>query len=355
RARLVARAHGYLLDVASETIDLYQFRRLCRQAGALAESGDPEHASSLLRDADELWHGQALAGLAGDYMVRMRGSLEEERRTAILQRIELELAAGRHTGHVGELGELLAQYPLDEAVTAAQMKALYRSGRPSDALDLYRDTRIRLIDELGTEPGLMLSELHQRILRGDPRLALTLADQGLGQSSQPDTLPPDIGDFVGRKAEIKQLTSEHDSTPRVAVIKGMPGVGKTALAVHAARSAGEAYPDGTLYLCFHSQDPAHPPLDAAGALHRLLQMLAIPADRIPAETGKRAALWHAQLARRRAVVVLDDVAEADQIRAILPRESECLILITSRRGLSTLNDTRMLTLGVLSARDAITL
>src|SRR6185437_14653888 len=234
RARLVARAHGYLLDVDSETIDLYQFRRLCRQAGALAESGDPEHASSLLRDADELWHGQALAGLAGDYMVRMRGSLEDERRAAILQRIEMELAAGRHAGHVGELGELLAQYPLDEAVTAAQMKALYRSGRPSDALDLYRDTRIRLIDELGTEPGLMLSELHQRILRGDPRLALTLADQGLGQSSQPDTLPPDIGDFVGRKPEIKQLASEHDSTPRVAVIKGMPGVGKTALAVHAA-------------------------------------------------------------------------------------------------------------------------
>jgi tetratricopeptide (TPR) repeat protein len=84
-------------------------------------------------------------------------------------------------------------------------------------------------------------------------------------------------------------------------------------------------------------------------------MLAIPADRIPAETGKRAALWHAQLSRRRAVVVLDDVAEADQIQAILPRTSDCLTLITSRRGLSTLNGTSMLTLGVLPASDAITL
>lgn len=355
RSRLVARAHGYLLDVDPESIDLYQFRRLCRQAGALAESGDPEHAASLLRDADELWHGQALAGLAGDYVLRMRGSLEEERRAAILQRIELELATGRHAGHVGELGELLAQYPLDEAVTAAQMKALYRSGRPSDALDLYRDTRVHLIEELGTEPGLMLSELHQRILRGDPQLSLTLAGKGLGHASQPDTLPPGIDDFVGREAEIRLLTSEQHSTPRVAVIKGMPGVGKTALAVQAARSAGEAYPDGTLYLCFHSHDPAHPPLDAAGALRRLLQMLAIPADGIPAEIGKRAALWQAQLARRRAVVVLDDVAEADQIQAIVPRASECLVLITSRRRLSALNDTSMLTLSVLPARDAITL
>ncbi len=355
RACLVARAQGYLLNVDPETIDLYQFRRLCRQAAALAESGDPEHGASLLRDADKLWHGQALAGLVCDYAVRMRGSLEEERRAAILQRIDLEFAAGLHAGHVGELGELLAQHPLDEAVIAAQMKALYQSGRPSDALGLYRDTRTRLIGELGTEPGSMLSELHQRILRRDPRLAVTLADQGLGSASQPDTLPPNAGDFVGREAEIRLLTSEHDKIRRVAVIKGMPGVGKTALAVQVARSAREAYPDGTLYLCFHSHDPAHPPLDASGALHRLLQMLAIPADRIPAETGKRAALWHAQLARRRAVVVLDDVAGADQIQAIVPRASECLILITSRRGLSALNDTSMLTLEVLPARDAITL
>jgi DNA-binding SARP family transcriptional activator len=355
RACLVARAHGYLLDVDPEAIDLHQFRRLCRQAGALAESGDPEHAASLLRDADELWHGQALAGLAGDFAVRMRGSLEEERRAALLQRIELELAVGRHEGQVGELGELLAQYPLDEAVVAAQMKALYLSGRSSDALALYRDTRIRLIDELGTEPGLMLSELHQRILRRDPQLAVTLADQGQGRASQPDTLPPDVGDFVGRDAEIRVLTSEHERTSRIAVIKGMPGVGKTALAVQAARSARYAYPDGLLYLCFHSHDPAHPTLDEAGALDRLLQMLAIPAGRIPAETGKRAALWHAQLARRRVVVVLDDVARVGQIQAIVPRASECLVLITSRRGLSALGGASMMTLDVLPARDAITL
>jgi DNA-binding SARP family transcriptional activator len=355
RGCLVARAHGYFFDVDPEAIDLHRFRRLCRQAGALAESGDLEHAASLLRDADALWRGQALAGLPGDFAVRMRRSLEEERRAALLQRIELELALGRNEGQVGELGELLAQYPLDEAVVAAQMKALYQSGRPADALALYRDTRIRLIDELGTEPGSMLSEVHQRVLRRDPQLAVTLADQGLGHASQPDTLPPDIGDFIGREAEIRLLTSGLEGTSRVAVIRGMPGVGKTALAIQTARSVRESYPNGLIYLCFHSHDPAHPPLDEAGALHRLLQMLAIPAGRIPAGMGQRVALWHAQLARRRAVVVLDDVARADQIRAIVPGVSECLILITSRRGLSVLSDACMVTLDVLPAPDAITL
>ncbi len=355
RACLVARAHGYLLDIDPEAIDLHRFRRLCRQAAALAESGDPEHAAVLLRDADELWHGPALAGITGDFAERMRSSLEKERRAAMLQRIELELTAGPPAGQLGELGELLALYPLDEAVIAAQMKALYQSGRASDALGLYRDTRIRLIAELGTEPGLMLSQLHQRILRRDPRLAVALTGPSPGRASPPYTLPPDIGDFVGRQAEIRLLTSEDAKVTRVAVISGMPGVGKTALAVQAARSAGRAYPDGAVYLCFHSHDPAHPPLDEAGALHRLLQMLAIPAERIPAETGKRAALWHAELGRIRAVVVLDDVAEADQIQAIVPRAGGCLVLITSRRSLPFLNDTSVLTLDVLPARDAITL
>jgi DNA-binding SARP family transcriptional activator/tetratricopeptide (TPR) repeat protein len=354
RGCLVARAQGYFFDVDPEAIDLHRFRRLCRQAGALAESGDLEHAASLLREADALWHGQALAGLPGDFAMRMRRSLEEERRAALLQRIELELAVGRNEGQVGELGELLAEYPLDEGVVAAQMKALYQCGRPADALALYRDTRIRLIDELGTEPGSMLSEVHQRILRRDPQLA-ALADRGLGQASQPDTLPPDIDNFVGREAEIRLLTSGLNGTSRVAVIRGMPGVGKTALAIQTARSVREAYPNGLIYLCFHSHDPAHSPLDEAGALHRLLQMLAIPAGRIPAGMGKRAALWHAQLARRRAVVVLDDVANADQIRAIVPGASECLILITSRRGLSALGNACMVTLDVLPPPDAITL
>ena len=139
--RLTGRDSGYELDVDPDTIDLHQFRRLRRQADALAADGDCDEAAALLREADRLWRGQAFAGIRGDWVARMRDSLEEERRAAILKRIECELELGRHADLVGELRHLLAQYPLDEAFIAYQMTALYGSGRPGEALSLYRDIR----------------------------------------------------------------------------------------------------------------------------------------------------------------------------------------------------------------------
>jgi DNA-binding SARP family transcriptional activator len=353
--RLAGRARGYVLDVDPEAVDLNQFRRLRRQADALTASGDYDHAALLLREADGLWGGQALAGIGGDWVARMRDSLEEERRAAIGKRIECELELGRHADLVGELGHLLAQYPLDETFIAHQMAALYGSGRPAEALSLYRDTRTRLIDEQGTEPGQMLFELHQRILRRDPQLAVTTAGRRPDRVSRTETLPPETGEFVGRSKELGLLTREHSDSPSVSVIEGLPGVGKTALAMHAARLASTQYPDGTFYLNFHSHDPASPSLDAGEALHRLLRMLTVPSAQIPDALGERAALWRAQLSRRHAVVILDDAAQYDQIRPLLPVAGQCLILITTRRGLPDLEGARALTLDALPVDDAITL
>ncbi len=355
RVRLVARARGYVLDVDPEAVDLHQFRRLRRQANALTASGDYDHASWVLREADGLWRGQALAGIPGDWVARMRDSLEEERRAAILERVECELELGRHGDLVGELHHLLAQYPLDETFIAHQMTALYWNGRPGDALNLYRETRSRLIVEQGTEPGPTLSELHQLILRRDPQLAVRLAGQHLGRVSRPDTLPPETVEFVGRSEEVRLLTGEHGDTPRISVIEGMPGVGKTALAVHAARVVSGQYPDGVFYLSLRTHNPETPSLDPAEALHRLLRMLTVPANQIPDAIGERAALWRAQLSRRRTVVILDDAARHDQIRPLLPVAGRCLILITTRRRLPDLQGARTLTLDVLSNDDAITL
>jgi DNA-binding SARP family transcriptional activator len=353
--RLAGRARGYVLDVDPGAVDVHQFRRLRRQADALIASGDYDHAALLLREADGLWRGQALAGIRGDWVARMRDSLEEERRAAILERVECELELGRHADLVGELRHLLAQYPLDETFIAHQMSALYWSGRPGDALSLYRETRSSLIDEQGTEPGPMLSELHQRILRRDPELAVRLAGHRHGRMSRPDTLPPETVEFVGRSEELALLTGERGNTPRVSVIEGMPGVGKTALAVHAARSVSGQYPDGMLYLNFHTHDPGRPSLEPAEALHRLLRMLNVPATQIPDAIGERAALWRAQLGRRRAVVILDDAGRHDQIRPLLPVTGQCLILITTRRRLPELEGARTLSLDVLSIDDAIAL
>src|SRR6266545_6782492 len=318
--RLAGRARGYVLDVDPEAIDLYQFRRLRRQADALTASGDFDHAALLLREADGLWRGQALAGIRGDWVARMRDSLEEERRAAILERVECELELGRHADLVGELRHLLAQYPLDETFIAHQMAALYWSGRPGDALSLYRETRSRLIDEQGTEPGTMLSELHQRILRRDPQLAVRLAGRRLGRGSRPDMLPPETAEFVGRSEELGLFTGERGEAPRVTVIEGMPGVGKTALAVHAARTVSGQYPDGTLYLNFHTHDPGQPSLDAPEALHRLLRMMAVPATQIPETIGERAAVWRHQRSKPGSALCLRPVLSCAGTRppAVLP-------------------------------------
>jgi len=353
--RLAGRANGYVLDVDPEAVDLHQFRRLRRQAGALAESGDHDHAARLLREADALWHGPALAGIRGDWVERMRDSLEEERRAVILERVECELELGRHADLISELRGLVAQYPLDETFIAHQMTALYRSGRQGDALSVYRETHSLLAEEQGTEPGPELDELHQRILRRDPELSARPASRRPGSVPQPDTLPPEIAGFVGRGSELAQLTREHGGKPQVSVIEGMPGVGKTALAVHAARAVAPRYPDGTFYLNFHTNDPGSPSLDSAEALHRLLQMLSVPAAQIPDAIGKRAALWRAELSRRRALVVLDDAATGDQIRPLLPEVGGCRILITARCVLSGLEGAHVVTLDALPTDDAVTL
>jgi tetratricopeptide (TPR) repeat protein/DNA-binding SARP family transcriptional activator len=353
--QLVGRAQGYMLEVNPEAVDVHQFRRLRRQADALAASGEYEQAAGLLREADGLWRGQALAGIGGDWVGRMRGALEEERRAAILERVGYELELGRHADLVSELQCLLVQYPLDETLVARQMTALCRSGRPADALSLYRQTRSLLIEEQGTEPGAMLSELHQRILDRASGLALSSSGRRSARVASPDTLPPETAEFVGRDEELGLLTGEHGRISGIAIIEGMPGVGKTALAVRAARRVSGQYPDGTLYLNLHSHDPGSPSLDPAEALHRLLQMLSVPAAQIPETIGERTALWRAHLSRRRAVVILDDAAGHDQIGPLLPVTSQCLILITTRRRLPDFGGARSLTLDVLSVDEAITL
>jgi DNA-binding SARP family transcriptional activator/Tfp pilus assembly protein PilF len=351
--RLLGRAQGYTLEVDPETIDVYQFRRLRRQADTLAASGDYEPAATMLREADGLWRGQALAGVPGDWAARMRDALEEERRAALVERIGCELELGQHTDLVGELSQLLVQYPADETLVGHQMTALCRSGRPADALALYRETRRRLIEEQGAEPGPALSDLHQRILGRDPELTVRPSGRRPAQAAPPDTLPPATAEFVGRDRELAALTG--GGHPGVTIIKGMPGVGKTTLAVRAARLAADQYPDGTIYLNLHSHDPGRPPLDPAEALYQLLQMLAVPTAQIPETIGERTSLWRSQLGRRRAVVILDDAAGHDQISPLLPSASRCLILVTTRRRLPAPDRARSLTLDVLPADEAVAL
>jgi DNA-binding SARP family transcriptional activator len=165
---ILFRSPGYVLQAAPEQIDSCRFERLVQQAEARASSGDWSAASSGLRAALELWRGAALSDFAYEKFAQAEiARLDELRLKAIEDRIDAELALGRHAALVPELEALVADRPLREKLRGQLMLALYRSGRQSDALAVYRDARTTLNAQLGVEPTPALSELERAILRQD--------------------------------------------------------------------------------------------------------------------------------------------------------------------------------------------
>jgi DNA-binding SARP family transcriptional activator/tetratricopeptide (TPR) repeat protein len=321
------RAGGYELPVDPQAVDLHRFRSLKRQAESVAESGDPGHAAALLREADELWRGPACMGLTGEWASALGRALDDERHEAVKLRIGIELDQGRQASILGELRELSERDPFDEEVARALMIALYRLGRPKGAIQVGRDISERCA-EAGMQPSARLRDIQTRILRGDPGLGVTPAYRSSGQVGQPNTLIPDNQDFVGRTEETKLLTAGcQANTPLLEVIEGAGGVGKTALALRVAHRVTARYPDAQLFLAF----PGSGPRSVAEALDRLLRMLGVPAARIPAETGERVRLWRAEMAHRRAVIVLDDVPGPEQVTPLALTTGDSLTIVTSRQ------------------------
>jgi len=352
---------GYRLRVDDEAVDLFRLRQLRVRARAVADRGDDETALALQRVAARMCRTEPLVDLPGDWAARTRRVLADELLAATLERVEIELRLGHHADLIDELSNLVARYPFNEELTEQLMVALFRCGRQTEALQVYRDARDRLVDELGTEAGLGLRKLHQRILNGD--LALLYAPRPcLETVQQPNTLPRDIPAFTGRREEIEQLqhvlmrsqAQERGSAVNAIAIDGMPGVGKTALAIHVAHSIAGRYPDGQLYLSLHAHDQRDP-VDPATALEILLRGLGIPVGRIPSRLDDRARLWRAQLANSQTLIVLDDATEGEQVRPLLPRAPGCLVIITSRLRLTGLDDVYVQSLDVLPAEQAAAL
>jgi DNA-binding beta-propeller fold protein YncE len=170
---LVSRAPGYMLQIRSDQIDAERFEQLTREARRWLAEGDAERAAERLRAALALWRGAALADLAYEPFARADvDRLEELRLAALEDRVDADLTLGRHDALVGELRELVEQHPLRERLRAQLMAALYRCGRQAEALAVYREGRRALLDGLGIEPGPVLRELEQAILRQDPALGV---------------------------------------------------------------------------------------------------------------------------------------------------------------------------------------
>jgi DNA-binding SARP family transcriptional activator/tetratricopeptide (TPR) repeat protein len=168
RDLIVSRPPGYELRIEHDQLDLARFQRLVTES----RDAEPAERSAKLREALGLWRGEALADLADEPFAQTEILILEELRTSALEeRIDADLAIGRHGELVGELEALVTQNPLRERLRGQLMLALYRSGRQADALGAFHDARGVLRDELGLEPGAELQRLERAILQHDPTVA----------------------------------------------------------------------------------------------------------------------------------------------------------------------------------------
>ncbi|WP_255948287.1 AfsR/SARP family transcriptional regulator [Streptomyces odontomachi] len=316
---------GYQMNVDRLACDHIQFDQLA-QAGATAlAEGHCADASSVLRRALALWRGPALDDATARLIAIEGPRLTEARMTALEARIEADLALGRHRQLTAELTGLVAEHPLRERLRVQLMTALYRCDRQADAVATYHEGRRLLADELGVDPGPELTETYQRLLTG----ALALPRPGAWAGVIPAMLPRDLAHFVGREAELASIDAGlRLKSPDPIVITGMPGIGKTALAVRAAHAHAAAFPDGHLFAELHT--PADQPRRLDEVLGGFLVALGIPQQMLPSGLDLRVQLYRSLLATRRMLVVLDDVETPEQVLPFLPTGDSSALIITSQ-------------------------
>ncbi|MEU5998905.1 tetratricopeptide repeat protein [Streptomyces sp. NPDC047197] len=173
-----------------------------------------------------------------------------------------------------------------------------------------------------------------------------------GRPKPRNDLPRDVPDFTGREAELAAVLAAVESH-RVVAVDGMAGVGKTCLAMHAAHRLAADYPDAQLYVDLHGFTEGREPLDPDSALRMLLGALDVPSEKVPREGVEQlAACWRSELASRRVVVVIDNAADADQVRPLLPGAGPSVALVTSRNRLLGLDEVPPVSLDVLSPQES---
>ncbi|MFE6309000.1 BTAD domain-containing putative transcriptional regulator [Nocardiopsis sp. NPDC057823] len=332
RGLVARRPPGYVLEVAADGVDAGRFSALVERARATA---DPRARAALLSEALDLWRGPAFAdlpdtGSADAAAVRW----EELRLTAVEDLARARLEAGEHAPVAEGLAERVREHPLRERLRALHMLALYRSGRPAEALSSYADLRERLAEELGADPGPEVAELHLRILDQDPGLAGPAAAHPPGRGGD---LPVPPTALVGRAAELGRVTGLVDRH-RLVTLTGPGGVGKTrlALAVAAARSAD--HPDGVWLVELAGLRPERESGAGPEAVAEEVGAVLGLRGRGTSETDPVARLCDA-LSARRALLLLDNCehvveSAAGTVTALLRAAPGLRILATTREPLA---------------------
>ncbi|MEU1722752.1 BTAD domain-containing putative transcriptional regulator [Nonomuraea sp. NPDC005692] len=394
---------GYACEVPPERLDLLVFEEGVRRARRTRANGDLVAAEREYAAAVALWRGTPAEDvpLSGAVAPRIT-ELEEQLAVARSEWIDVRLALG-HDGLAAELRTLVAAHPLRERLREQLVVALHRSGRRDEALDAFREARELLVAELGIEPGPELRRLHAALLSGDAdrRSPLLPGETDhhsppageAGRHSPPPTgeggrhspppadadrhgmppsadveagarpmafrglcqLPGDTADFVGRAGEIAELlgllrAGADRLGPPIVVVSGLPGVGKTTLAVRLAHLLRADYPDGQLFVRLGRD--ARGPREPGELLDVLLRSLGLDGALIPVPVEERAALLRQRLADWAVLLVLDDAVEEDQLRHLLPGTARGAVLVTSRSPLPALEGAVRLTLDLPDEKDA---
>lgn len=346
---IATRPYGYALEIDPDDVDVLAFDRLADRA-----AGTPAgERLALVERALGLWTGEPFEAVPAEplhevdapRLLERRLRLVEERCDLRMRRDGPEQAAAL----IAELNALTARYPLREPLWERLLTVLAEAGRGAEALERYDDLRRHLADELGTDPGPALRTLYARLL-----------DNGGAVSRVPQQLLPDLPSFTGRAALLGRLDEllgvRPDGAPPVVAITGLGGTGKTALATHWAHRQRDRFPDGRLYVDLHGFS-SQAPLEPTSALEVLLRGLGVATEMLPEGVSERSALLRTELSDRRALVILDNARDADQVRPLLPGSSAHAI-ITSRnqlRGLTAREGVRPLPLAPFDEAEALAL
>ncbi len=256
--------------------------------------------------------------------VTFSGLLRRLRTRARLTQEELASAANLSRRAVSDLERGVATTPQKDTVRLL-----------ADALDLLGPERVHF----------------EAVARGRPLPRVSAATAAEAMRS----LPRDVASFTGRQRELEQLAAAAAGAPGVVslhVIGGMAGVGKTAFAVHAGHRLADAFPDGQIFVLLHGHTPGRHAADPADALAGLLLTIGVPAGQIPSGLDARMALWRDRVATKQLLLVLDDAASSQQVLPLLPGRGGSLVLVTSRRHLSALDDATAISLDILPPAEA---
>ena len=241
--RIAREGPGYRLCLEAQELDRVRFELLTARGRAELGDGQAGAAAATLREALELWRGPAYEDVRYEAFAQAEvARLEELRLAALEDRVEADLALGRHRELGPELEALVSEHRGRERLVAQLMLALYRSGRQTAALEVFQKARAAMQDELGLEPGPALHELQQAILRQDGALAPPPEPPPRSGLPAPET------SLVGRDAELAELAALLRGGSRLVTLTGAGGIGKTRLALAAGHALADAFADGAHFV-----------------------------------------------------------------------------------------------------------